>query len=93
MEKILVKDITVGRFVKVHRKGAQKVARGQPDLALTLSAGIICQIPDHRRFCVVQFFNNNTGKPIYRESFFWPEITIINRPQDFKGRLPERKRR
>ena len=88
--KILVKDITVGRYVKVRRKGLDKVVKGQPLFMPALNVGIICHIPDHRRFCTVQFFNQYIGKPIYKQSFFWPEITIINHPEDFKGSLPER---
>lgn len=88
-----VKDIKAGRFVKVYRKGSEKVVRGEPVFMPGITVGIICQIPRHRRFCVVQFFNPITGKPIYRESFFWSSITLIDRPEGFKGRLPERVRK
>ena len=91
--RILVKDITVGRYVKVHRKGLDKVVKGQPIFMPSLNVGVICHIPEHRRFCTVQFFNQNTGKPIYKQSFFWADITVINRPENFKGDLPERVKR
>ena len=84
--KIAIKDITVGRYVKVDRPQALKIERGQFTLTLTKTVGIITHIPQHRKFCTVQFFNDK-GKPIYRENFFWDKITIIDRPEGFKGEL------
>lgn len=88
--RILVKDITVGRYVKVHRTCAAKPGIESSEFKSKLNIGIICGIPEHRRFCTVQFFNQMTGKPIYRESFFWSSITLIDRPEGFKCRLPAR---
>lgn len=84
--KIAVKDITVGRYVKVDRPQALKIEKGRFTLTLTKTVGVISHIPPHRKFCTVQFFNDK-GKPIYRESFFWDKITIIDRPEGFKGEL------
>lgn len=91
--KTPVKDIQLGRFVQVYRRVSEHVTRGRPRFMPGETVGIIAEIPEHRRFCVVQFFNRMTGKPIYRESFFWSDITLIDRPEGFKGRLPERVRR
>lgn len=85
-----VKNIKVGRFVEVFRRGSRQITKGKPTFMVENTVGIISHIPQHRRFCVVQFFNQKTGKPIYKESFFWSAITLIDRPEDFKGRLPER---
>ena len=88
--RIAVKDISVGRYVKVHRHSIGKVSHGDARFKPSLKVGIICYIPEHKRFCTVQFFNPHTGKPIYKESFFWRSIALINRPIGFKGELAER---
>lgn len=88
--RILIKDISVGQYVKVHRSGIEKVVRGDARFIPSLSIGVICDIPEHRRFCTVQFFHPATGKPIYKESFFWSSVAVISRPIGFKGELPER---
>ena len=84
--KIAIKDIMVGRCVRVDRPQALKIERGSFTMTLTSTVGLISHIPEHRKFCTVQFFNDK-GKPIYKESFFWNKITIIDRPEDFKGEL------
>ena len=88
--RIAIKDISVGRYVRVHRRGIEKAVRGEQNFIPTLAIGVICHIPKHKRFCTVQFFSPNTGKPIYKESFFWRNIAVISRPIGFKGELPER---
>lgn len=85
--RIYIKDISVGRYVKVHRKGIEKVVHGEARFIPSLEIGVICHIPQHRRFCTVQFFHPKTGKPIYKESFSWQSIAVISRPEGFKGVL------
>ena len=84
--KIAIKDIMVGLCVRVDRPQALKIERGSFTMTLTSTVGLISHIPEHRKFCTVQFFNQK-GKPIYRESFFWDKIIIIDRPEGFKGEL------
>lgn len=88
--RILIKDILVGQYVKCHRRGIEKVVRGDARFIPSLEIGVICYIPEHRRWCTVQFFHPATGKPIYKESFFWSSVAVVSRPIGFKGELPER---
>ena len=73
--KIRINDIKPGMWVKVHREVNPKATDIHTN-KLTLSIGVITQIPSHQRFRVVQFYNKQ-GKPAYRECFTWTDILFV----------------
>jgi len=76
MEKIRIEDIKPGMWVKVRRDINPKSTRAADTGGLTLSIGVITHIPEHQRFCVVQFYNN-AGKALYKECFHWTDILLV----------------
>ena len=76
MEKIKISDIKPGMWVKVYRDINPKTKKAENTDRLTLSIGVITHIPEHQRFCVVQFYNNR-GKALYKECFHWTDILLV----------------